>query len=175
MSAPSVRRRLVGLARSKLGSYGSHAEDVVSRVLIKWTFIPAEKASVARIEQVVKSEALSLLRSESRLKHREARVASDPTTPTRRSVSHSAEHEHEFIALRIALATTCKREHIGITPTDIEVLELLLAGHTLASTARAMGITSYEVKRSRARWQHVYSRTFSEPTTDAAPYRTQPA
>ena len=50
-------RDLVRLAERRLVGYEHLAEDVVSRTLIKWASISTEKRGVARIEQVIKTEA----------------------------------------------------------------------------------------------------------------------
>ena len=171
ISEPGVYKRLVGLAKRRLVGYESHAEDVVSRVLIKWSTIPHEKASVARIEQVVKTEAFSFLRSETRAKERDTRVARDPTSAIGRSSIHG-QTGHELGLLRAALAETCKREKIPISTTDIEVIELLFAGHNLSSIARSMGISIYEVKKSRERWRVVCSLTEGDSLSDRPPPRT---
>ena len=73
----SAYSRLVQLAKCRLVGYEDHAEDVVSQVLIKWSALPPDRASVARIEQVIKTEASSWRRSEQRLHARERRAAAD--------------------------------------------------------------------------------------------------
>jgi tetrahydromethanopterin S-methyltransferase subunit A len=81
---PDVRgdyQRLVGLARRRLVGFEHHAEDVVTRAVMKWATIPAAKKPVARIEQVIKTEAYSVIRSERRLKEREGKVARNPFLP----------------------------------------------------------------------------------------------
>jgi hypothetical protein len=61
----------------------------------------------------------------------------------------------DLVALRAILAETCQREAIAVTPVDIEVLELLLAGYTAICTAQAIGLSLSEVRRSRDRWSLV--------------------
>ena len=172
ISAPGVYQRLVGLARRRLVGYEGHAEDVVSRVLVKWSSLSTTKRSVARIEQVVKTEAYSLLRSERRLRDRELRAVADPAVSA--AVQSHGERAREVALLRLALAETCRREKIHLAPLDIEIFELLLAGFSLTGAAQATGSTMHEVRRSRDRWRHVCELTLSACRIEESPNRTQP-
>jgi hypothetical protein len=164
ISDPGRYQRLVKLARRHLVGREHHAEDVVSRALIKWTTISADRASVARIEQVIKSEAHSLRRSEDRLANRENRVGSD------RSLARSTDYGNPDLALlRVALADTCRREHISMTAADIEVLELLFAGLSVEGTARIMDLARHQVKSSRTKWRLVVRLTRSDPLVEGSP------
>jgi DNA-directed RNA polymerase specialized sigma24 family protein len=142
--------RLVALARRRLVGHEHHAEDVVSRSLIKWARIPESKRGVARIEQVIKSEAYSLLRSIQRARARDTSIALHPA-----GNSDPDDGARSLALLRQAMAETCKRHRIPVTDADVELLELLVAGLTQEQAARAMGIPRHEVRRSRATWQRV--------------------
>lgn len=154
--------RLVSLARRRLVGHEHLAEDVVSLALMKWSKIPRSKSSVARIEQVIKSEAFSMLRSEQRRRERESRVAHD-----RSSHRHFGDvgrddtdpDDQALCELRQALVATCKREKIAITAIDIEVLELLFSGCSPAEVARLTGLSRYRIRRSRHRWASVLAKT----------------
>ena len=156
---PDVRgdyERLVALARRRLIGFEHHAEDVVSRAVIKWaTSIPVEKKPVARIEQVVKTEALSWVRSEQRRRDRERKVAHDPTL---RSGQADAVDEIDRRLLRREIAQLCRRERRTLTPCDVEILELLFAGYSLSAIVRHTGLTRHEVKKARAMWRDILSR-----------------
>jgi hypothetical protein len=140
-----------------------HAEDVVSRALIKWTQISPEKRGVARIEQVIKSEAYSVLRSEIRRREREARATRDPTLVAR----DRSRAQRDLCDLRRALGETVKRHAITITSTDVEVLELLFAGLSLSTVVKITGLNRYHVRRSRATWQRVLDLTDLESAEQA--------
>jgi hypothetical protein len=155
---PDVRGdydRLVGLARRRLIGFEHHAEDVVSRAVMKWVTIPADKRSVARIEQVIKTEALSWLRSEQRRRDRERKVAHDPTL---RSGHADMVDEIDRRMLRREIVQVCKREHRTLSPCDVEILELLFAGYSLSAIVRHTGLSRHEVKKARAKWREILSR-----------------
>jgi DNA-directed RNA polymerase specialized sigma24 family protein len=173
ISVSGAYQRLVALAKRRLAGYESHAEDVVSRVLVKWQSLSTEKQSVARIEQVIKSEAYSLLRSEQRLKDREVRAVADPAASSGALAAN--ERAHDVGMLRMALAETCRRSGIPMSIVDVEVLEMLLAGYNLAETAQATGLSIYEVKRSRARWRFVCTSTMRGAPAEDSPRRSQHA
>ena len=154
-------QRLVRLARRRLVGHEHHAEDVVSRAVIKWSTISPEKQSVARIEQVIKSEAFSVLRSEDRSRHRETRVVHDRASGV--GGRGQGFGDPELCLLRRALAETCKRESIPITTVDVEVIEALFAGCNVTTIARLMGLTRHEVRRSKRRWQSVVTKTIIDP------------
>ncbi len=165
ISAPGLYPRLVKLARRHLVGYEHFAEDVVSRALMKWTTISADKAAVARLEQVIKSEAHSMRRSEERLKNREARAGYDRSAMTPVTYGHP-----ELNLLRRALVETCRRERIPITSADIEVLELLYAGFTLAETTRLTGLARHDVKGSRRKWRLVLKLTKVDPLVEGSAF-----
>jgi hypothetical protein len=148
-----VYARLVALARRRLVGYEHLAEDVVSRSMVRWTAISPDRLAVARIEQVIKSEAYSVLRSEKRARNREARVSGDPANPVLGTASRPG--AEELVELRVAIAETCRRENIGIAEHDVEVLELLFAGHTMSEVVRLTGLARHTVKQSRRTWQQV--------------------
>jgi len=149
-------QRLVKLAKRRLVGHEHHAEDVVSRALIKWSMIPSGKASVARIEQVIKSEASSVLRTELRSRQRDTRAVHDPALPTGSTCSRS--EGHELRLLRRAAAEVCKREDIHLTTADVEVFELLLIGHSLADVARVTLLSRHQVRRSQRKWRRILTK-----------------
>ena len=157
-------QRFVALAKRRLGGLEHHAEDVVSQALIKWTRISASRRGVARLEQVIKSEAYSLVRSERRFRNRDTKVFSDRSS----SVAGSGRHhvDHDVVLLRLALADTSKRAGIGLTTDDVEVFELLIAGYSLSDIVRETGLTRHKVKSARRKLQELISRTLLEPTAD---------
>lgn len=147
-------RYLLGVARRWLVGHEHEAEDVVDRAIERWRRVNPDHPS-ARLEMLIRSEALSLLRSDDRRRRREQRAAGA------RSIASTSDltQESSLDLLRWELARTCQRDGIEMSATDIEVLELLLAGHTLAETARMMGVERHVVKRSRRRWQPVVEKT----------------
>jgi DNA-binding CsgD family transcriptional regulator len=152
ISAPGTYRRLLELARRRLGGCEHHADDVVSRALAKWVTIPSRKRGVARIERVIMSEAYSLLRSESRLAERERRAALDRSLDTARA---AASHELELVVLRRAMAQALQRQRLQITANDLEVLDYLWAGSSVAEIARSLGCSRHHVIQSREKWRRV--------------------
>ncbi len=150
--------RLVKLARLRLVGFERHAEDVVANAFIKWRGIPPEKASTARIEQVVKTEAMSLLRSERRLRQREQAVTTD------RSSEHSAwtRSLNEMQELRHALVDTCTKNNIELTRFEVEFLDLTMAGFDHYAIVRHTGVTRYEVRKARDKWRRVIKQMSEE-------------
>jgi hypothetical protein len=137
---------------------------------MKWSMLPVDKQAVARIEQVIKSEAYSLLRSEHRLHNREARLTGDPTSSA--GGPSPSQSDYELGLLRVALAAACEDGRLVITVVDIEVLELLFAGHNLTSTARLTGLSIYEVKKSRDRWRQAYALATGDERVEESPRHT---
>jgi hypothetical protein len=152
ISIPGTYRRLVQLARKRLHGSEHHADDVVSRALIKWIGIPADKAGTARIEQVIRSEAYSLLRSESRLHERERRAADD-RLPAITDVGD--DEDLGLVMLRRAMNGALARHDIQIATDDLAILDLLWAGETVAGVAAQLGLSRYAVRQSRERWRRV--------------------
>ena len=153
--------RLVALAKRRLVGLEHHAEDVVSLALMKWARISADRRGVARIEQVIKTEAYSFIRSERRSRERETRAHADRSLPTDGSARpHS---EHEAMLLRRSLVETSRRAGVPITATDIEVLELLLVGFSPSDIVRRTDLTRHRVRASRRKWQDLLRRTMAEP------------
>ena len=159
LSEYGTYERLVKLARRRLVGCEHHAEDVVSRALMKWHTISPDKRGVARIEQVIKTEAYSVLRSEHRLRERETRFVRDPVCP---SPAITQRDDHEICLLRRAMAETCKRHDITITTAEVEILELLFGGRTPSAVVRLTGLSRYEVRKARRKWQHIVNLTFLE-------------
>ena len=157
-------RRLVLLAERRLVGYQQHAEDVVSRALMKWAKISPEKAGVAHIEQVIKTEAYSVLRSLSRSRVRDTGHALHQSGD-----GDPAAEERNYVLLRQAMAETCIHHRITITTVDTELLELLLAGLTQEQTRRVMGLPRHQVRRSRAIWQRVVQLMELETLADERP------
>ncbi len=154
--------RLVRMARRRLVGYEHLAEDVVSQALMKWSRIAPSKSRVARIEQVIKSEAYSMIRSEQRRRDRETRVVHDRSSSRHHGGSSLDGHDpgdQALCVLRQALIATCKREQIRVTAIDTEVLELLFGGCSPAEVARITGLSRYKVRRSRHLWADVAART----------------
>jgi hypothetical protein len=144
-------RRLVALASRKLVGYGHLAEDAVSRAFVRWSQLPAT-TSRARIEVVVRSEALSLLRSEKRREQRESRVCGDPSSPLSRAAHHDDGH-----LLRRVIVVQCRREAIELSAVELEVFELLCAGATIAELTRDLGLPRHRVKAIRDKWRRILS------------------
>lgn len=152
--------RLVRLARRRLVGYEHHAEDVVSRALIKWASIPSHKRSVARIEQVLKTEAYSLLRAEHRARERDTRVASDPSL--RSKVATQTQGDVDYRLLRQALAEACRQERVRLSTIDVQVIEMVFAGFNLAEIERSLGVPRHEVRRSRNKWRRLAQLVLSD-------------
>ncbi len=149
---PSQYRRLVAIARRCLVGHEHHAEDAVSRAVVRWLSIPGARQSVARIEQVVKSEAHSILRSERRTKAREERYERDRS---RARCADSASSSFEERALRASLRRVAAANRITLTPFDARVLDLLLAGCSAADAGRRLGVGRHRVRQSRDKWRRV--------------------
>lgn len=149
---PDEYQRLVRLAKRRLAGNDHLAEDVVQRAVIKWTAIPSDNHR-ARIEQVIKTEAASALRSELRARERDTRVAVDPT----RLEGHGAgdDSERDLRLLRVAFAQAAARESIPLTADDVEILELLFGGSTITETTRLTGLPRSTVRRSRSTWRRI--------------------
>lgn len=145
-------RRQVDLARRRLIGYGHHAEDAVSRAVLRWLRIPADRSDVARLEQLVKSEAATIRRSDDRAHGRERRRAGDRALTHRVS---SEWRELETRLLRQALLDTAQRIGLVITDVDEAVLDLVFDGFRLAEAGRELGLTRYEVRRAQERWRVV--------------------
>lgn len=155
-------QRLVALARRRLVGLEHHAEDVVSQAMIKWANIRPERRAVARIEQIIKTEAFSLIRSERRWRNRDTRATGDPTNPI--AGNSRTFTDQEVVVFRQTIAEAIKRTEVPVTRQDLEVLELLMAGFSLSDIVRRTGMTRYQVRRSQGRWK-VILRTLNEPAT----------
>lgn len=156
ISGPQYQR-LVSLARRRLVGYEHHAEDVISRALERWLAVPTDHPS-ARIETIITSEAYSLLRSEKRRSDRERKVVTD-----RSSIVGNDSHvttDGGLSLLRTMLVEACFQHGIAIKSLDIEVLELLLSGYSLAEICRLLGLSRHIIKRSRSRWQLALAHLF---------------
>lgn len=168
---PKISRReyerLRLLASRRLRGHEHLADDVVSRSLLKWTQIPLRKRAVARIEQVIKTECWSVLRSELRARERDTRAAVDPTVGPDRAARHESDVDLQL--LRQAVTETCCRERIPLTALDVEVFELLCAGFTLAEAGRALGATRHDVRRSQSTWRRVIGHTLSNDRPEVQP------
>lgn len=160
-------QRLVHLARRRLVGYELHAEDVVSRALIRWQSLPKDHPS-ARIETLIRSEAFSLLRSEHRRSEREQRAAIDRAREPRAQAPDLGDPT-AAVLLRTALAQISARIGIDLGTTDIEIFELLLAGHSIADASRVTGLPRHVIKRSRIRWQAVLRILLDRQTATAGP------
>ncbi|MGI9614219.1 MAG: hypothetical protein ACR2QO_15010 [Acidimicrobiales bacterium] len=161
--------RLVSLAKRRLGGLEHHAEDVVSLALMKWARISTDRRGVARIEQVIKTEAYSFIRSERRARDRDTRAVND-----RGLVIGGTERPHsdyDIVVLREALAETIRKTGATVTAVDLEVFELLVAGCSPSDIVRRTDLTRHQVRRSRLAWQELLRRTLAEPapTRSSAP------
>lgn len=162
---PAEYRRLIRLAKRKLAGNDHLAEDVVQRAVIKWTTISADNER-ARIEQVVKTEATSALRSELRARERDTRATCDRSFS--KDASQSSQAERDLRLLRLALAQAAAREGIPLTSADAEVLELLFAGSTITETVRLTGLPRSLVRRSRSTWRRIASRVLDDDEQPSA-------
>lgn len=147
----SEYRRLVALASRKLVGYGHLAEDAVSRAFVRWSQMPAT-TSRARIEVVVRSEALSLLRSEKRREQRERRVCGDPSSP----LSHVVHHDDAYLLRRVIVAH-CRREAVALSAVELEVFELLCGGASIAELTVELGLPRHRIKAIRDKWRRILS------------------
>lgn len=157
LGRPGEYQRLVWLARRRLIGHEHHAEDVVSRAAIKWSRLPPAQRAVGHIEQVIKSEAFSFLRSEGRSRRRERTVAED-----RSRQPYGSSDATELRLLRTAIAETCRRHRITLTRRDVRFFELLVAGQTLAEAERTMQTSRYEIRKMRDTWRRVLRLTLDE-------------
>ncbi|MGF1597203.1 MAG: hypothetical protein ACFCVK_09780 [Acidimicrobiales bacterium] len=156
ISSAEEYSRLLRLARRRLVGKEHHAEDVVQRALMKWAAIPTHKRGVARIEQVIKSEAYSWLRSEKRATARDTAVHTDPSSPM--AGDRFGTVDDERIVLMRAIVETCRRHGITVRRSDVEILELLMAGYSLSDIVRETGLSRHEVRSSRRMWKDVIGR-----------------
>lgn len=148
--SPTAYRRLVRLAKFKLGGSQASAEDVVSRAIIRWRSIDPQKRGVARIEQVVKSEAASLSRSEWRRRSRESLYSTD------RSRSPWAPTEIHMSLLLQDLEHVADTVGIAISESDRQLLEVLIDGVPMTHAANSLGLTRHQARRSRDQWRLVF-------------------
>lgn len=146
-------RKLVQMARRRLVGHEEHAEDVVSQAVLKWLRIDSGKHNVARIEQVIKTEAYSTLRSLHRSRERDTRATGDRALSGR-----GRDDDRAHALLRQALVQVARSEGIELTSFDVELLELLMAGFTQQQAAAVMGVDRHRVRRSRARWRRIVGR-----------------
>lgn len=159
--------RLVALAKRRLGGLDDHAEYVVSLALMKWARISADRRGVARIEQVIKTEAYSFIRSERRSRERDTRAVNDRGLAiggTGRPYS-----DYDLVVLRNALAETIQRMGATVTAGDIEVFELLVEGFSPSEIVRRTDLTRHQVRRSRLLWQELLRTTLSTPNLSQSP------
>ncbi len=150
----SAYARLVRLAERRLSGQELAAEDVVMNAFIKWTSIHPGKRDIARVEQVIKSEAASWRRSEQRRRAREANYATDPTRcsqpPTTSVVGL------DLVILLDVLEQTATRRGIVVDSEDRTILGLLLDGMSISEVARKTNKKRHSVKKSRERWQLIW-------------------
>ncbi|MFV0524090.1 MAG: hypothetical protein ACK5RL_06290 [Acidimicrobiales bacterium] len=161
------RRHLLRLARRRLVGWEHHAEDVVNRAIVKFEQLPAEQRPRARIEQIVKTEAYSLLRSEQRRRDRETGYVTDPSLPV--AGRRQATTAFDVVVLRQAIAATCREEEMEVSVVDIEVFELLMAGYSLAEIGRMGAFSRHEIVTSRDNWRRIVRRVLAdeEPATQS--------
>ncbi len=145
---------LVRLAEIRLVGYESGAEDVVANSLVKWQSIDAAKAGVARIEQVIKTEAASWRRGEERRRARERRSAQDPTIGF--AVQSSTPLELEAVLVGETLNTTLERENVPVSEKDLQALEMLYDGHWMSSVSAELCTSRHSIRRSRQVWSLVW-------------------
>ncbi len=150
---PGDYDRLLRLARRRLIGFEHFADDVVSRALIKWSGLPDDQRRNGFIEQVIKTEAYSMLRSEDRRANRQHRSAEDPAIGRRPQAEVEADRRQ--VELRMAVAQTCRRLDVRLGPLDLEVFELILAGMNLADVERSLGVSRYQIRKSRKLWQRI--------------------
>ena len=160
-------QRLVALAKRRLVGREHHADDVVSLAILKWVRISPARRRVARIEQVIKSEAYSLIRSERRARERDTRAVGDRSSPL--GGSARAHTDQDLAELRLALSTAGRQTGIELSAEDIEVFELINAGYNLSEIVRKTGLSRHTVRSSRLRLQHLIRATLNEPTTEPSP------
>ncbi len=147
----SDRLRLEALSRRRMRTVCEHeAPDVVNRALIKWLSIPDHKLDVARIEQVVKSESDSAVRSTQR------RLTRDHRSTTDRHLTAAVRSTEGFGLLLLALLQTA--DAIGVEPTefDLRVLLLLFAGYSMSAIEELVPEkTRHDIRKSRGTWQEI--------------------
>lgn len=148
-------RRLTNFARRSLVGYEYAADDVVINAVLRWRKISPTKQGVARIEQVVKSEARSFLRSEDRRRHREHRWASDAVRCGGQPLPWL---DHERRMLMRSLLATAARMGIEVTPLDRQVLVLVFCGLRESDMVREIPASRHRVRRSKAKWRRVAER-----------------
>ncbi|MFV0259303.1 MAG: hypothetical protein ACK5PP_12745 [Acidimicrobiales bacterium] len=153
------RRHLLRLARQRLVGREHHADDVVNRAILKYTQLPAEQRPRARIEQIIKTEAYSVLRSEQRRRERETGYVSDPSRP---SGERRVDAAFDAVVLRQAIVKTCREADIEVSVIDIEVFELLVVGYSLAEITRMGDFSRHEIVRSRDNWRRILRRVLAD-------------
>ena len=154
-------KRLLSLARYRLGQNYHHlADDVVMRTLIKWRQLSPESKARARIEQVIKTEALSVIRSERRLKAREIRAGEDRALAPSQRPSDST--DRNSAELRVLIAHACKKHRIQLTALELEIYEFLNAGLSLSEIERQLHLRRHKVRQIKERWQLVLTLALSD-------------
>ncbi len=156
-------QRLVALARRRLIGLEHHAEDVVSRAVMKWATIRPETRALARIEQIIKTEAYSLIRSERRARDRDTRAATDRALSGGGSARPHT--DQEVAVFRHSIVEAIEAAQIPVGRQDLEVLELLLAGYSVAEITRVAGLSRYQVRQAQQRWRTILG-ALIEPVTE---------
>lgn len=149
-------RRLAHLARRRMIGVCEHeAEDVVSLAAEKWRRISPEKAGVARMEQVVRSESDSMVRSAGRRLARDHNATVDP------SLSPRARATEKFNLLFLALEQTADALGIELTDDDRLVMVMLFAGYSITAIEEHSDLTRHQIRTSKTRWQAVATAMFT--------------
>lgn len=150
LSVPRRYEHLVALARRRLVGHEHHAEDAVSRALIRWAQLSPDLSPVARLERVIASEANSILRSESRLRCREERSARDRALPSRTSGDAG---EVDRILISIVIGQSLAGSKSTEADAEVRILDNLHAGLSVADICRRHNYSRYYVNQIRRRWR----------------------
>ena len=158
LAVPRSYQRLVALARRRMVGHELHAEDAVSRAVIRWARLSSDLQTVARLEQVVASEANSIVRSEGRRRDREERSARDPTLHP----SLVTRDSEEQVVVAIVIGQSMRRSTAPFTDLELLILDLLRAGLTTAEICRRHNLSRYYVGQVRRQWRLVLRPAFNE-------------
>ena len=122
-----------------------YAEDVVISAGDRWSRM-ADAPPSARFEVIIRSEASTVIRSHSRRRNREERYDA-----ARGNCQNPDDCQRARCELLLSVAREARRLGISLTPIDLEIVQLLMAGLNQAEIRRAMDLSRRQYSGSRDR------------------------
>lgn len=149
------RRRLTWLAERYLIGWPHAAEDVVVDACVKWAAMKPRFGSRPRLEQVVKTTAISWSRSEQRRLARQGRHIE--YAGAERSNLDQVSHEMDLRLMVQEVTVSAVGAGLRIDDLDRLILRLLLDGESMAEVSRRLGCGRSRVRTSRLLWQRAWA------------------